>query len=136
MLFSCVVIFWFIRFIPYFFLGFGLAEKFPYHLQFYWIFYRWLVNSKLEALWSEIGDSIRKLYHNQRPVLYPSWSLYIWGMCDFYLKSLNSFWGDQITKMINQKLLVSWKRIQMWLKRLIPRSFFLSFRTQSQFFYK
>ena len=50
--------------VPYFFLGFGLAEKFPYHLQFYWIFYRWLVNSKLEALWSEIGDYIRKLHHN------------------------------------------------------------------------
>ena len=63
--------------VPYFFLGFGLAEKFPYHLQFYWIFYRWLVNSMLEALWSEIGDSIWKLYHNQRPVLYPSWSSYI-----------------------------------------------------------
>ena len=70
--------------LPYFFLGFGLAEKFPYHLQFYWIFYRWLVNSKLEALWSEIGDSIWKLYHNQRPVLYVRY----WGFRQFIFKKI------------------------------------------------
>ena len=92
--------------VPYFFLGFGLAEKFPYYLQFYWIFYRWLVNSKLEALWSEIGDSIRKLNHNQRPILYPSWFLDIGDLYDLYLKNRNSFWGDQITKMITLEYLL------------------------------